>query len=445
MDARTTFAAGALGLAAGVGTLSAAEPAARLRLAAEPPVARGLAPEATPPRPDGWMTTPTGPAVRPLSPDGPPTPKPASTGTPPAAKPSLLASTWDEMKQALAGKPSAPPAPKPTATVPPAPPAVPTQSPGVYAGPPAYRWYGYGTVSPAPASAGPAPRGSANWLTQTGATPGAFPATAGSQTPEPIDLLPPAAPVGNYPPQLPAFRSESAFPDYPPLPPGAVLVGEGPPILVTNPAAPPAFTAPYPAPPAPPPATPTPPAARKSVPANTVSMPPEPPPGGLVYPPPTPVGVPVSAAPAPAALPALAWQTSGAAEAVAFTQSRPAATPPARNPDADPSGSPDIVPVTLPVPPLQYPDVNAPAPKAEWVPVGRGQAAAPKPTIRQATAAAADGLATVTDATFTAPNKLVVKFTAATEGDARAAAAAIAKLPQLKPVAVEFVATVGGR
>ena len=48
----------------------------------------------------------------------------------------------------------------------------------VMAGPPAYRWYGYGAVTPganAYAPAGQYPKGSANWYGVTGATPGAFP------------------------------------------------------------------------------------------------------------------------------------------------------------------------------------------------------------------------------------------------------------------------------
>lgn len=48
----------------------------------------------------------------------------------------------------------------------------------VYAGPPAYRWYGYGTVTPGGnpfAPTGQSPKASANWYSVTGATPGAFP------------------------------------------------------------------------------------------------------------------------------------------------------------------------------------------------------------------------------------------------------------------------------
>ena len=48
----------------------------------------------------------------------------------------------------------------------------------VYAGPPAYRWYGWGSVTPGAnpyAPTGQHPPASANWFSITGATPGAFP------------------------------------------------------------------------------------------------------------------------------------------------------------------------------------------------------------------------------------------------------------------------------
>jgi hypothetical protein len=48
----------------------------------------------------------------------------------------------------------------------------------VYAGPPAYRWYGWGSVTPGAnpnAPTGQYPPASANWFSITGATPGAFP------------------------------------------------------------------------------------------------------------------------------------------------------------------------------------------------------------------------------------------------------------------------------
>lgn len=58
----------------------------------------------------------------------------------------------------------------------------------VFAGPPAYRWYGWGTVTPGAnpvAPAGQYPRTSAAWYAVTGATPGAFPVLV-SNTGQPL-------------------------------------------------------------------------------------------------------------------------------------------------------------------------------------------------------------------------------------------------------------------
>jgi hypothetical protein len=55
----------------------------------------------------------------------------------------------------------------------------------VYAGPPAYRWYGWGTVTPGAnplAPSGQYPKASANWYSITGATPGAFPVPVSNDT-----------------------------------------------------------------------------------------------------------------------------------------------------------------------------------------------------------------------------------------------------------------------
>lgn len=87
----------------------------------------------------------------------------------------------------------------------------------VYAGPPAYRWYGWGSVTPGAnpyAPTGQHPPASANWHSITGATPGAFPvpvthpgrSNAGTEPP----VYVPAhgqrvAPIwNNYPSNMPA-------------------------------------------------------------------------------------------------------------------------------------------------------------------------------------------------------------------------------------------------
>lgn len=91
---------------------------------------------------------------------------------------------FDKFKSALPGDKSAGPQPLPQAPQPPQPTAAtPFRGTGangapVFAGPPAYRWYGWGSVTPGAnplAPAGQYPKASANWYSITGATPGAFP------------------------------------------------------------------------------------------------------------------------------------------------------------------------------------------------------------------------------------------------------------------------------
>jgi hypothetical protein len=73
----------------------------------------------------------------------------------------------------------------------------------VYAGPPAYRWYGWGSVTPGAnpyAPNGHFPKASANWYSITGATPGAFPTQVvdpyklGAGTEPPMYVAPPTSP-----------------------------------------------------------------------------------------------------------------------------------------------------------------------------------------------------------------------------------------------------------
>lgn len=103
----------------------------------------------------------------------------------------------------------------PTTARPEAGPRAPLQGTGpngspVYAGPPAWRWYGYGSVTPGTntAPAGEYPRASANWYTVTQATPGAFP----------VPVMNPARPTpGSEPPAYVPTRTQA--------PPS--LVGDG--------------------------------------------------------------------------------------------------------------------------------------------------------------------------------------------------------------------------
>ena len=115
---------------------------------------------------------------------GTPSGSPFTSAAPVPARPkSTLDSTWDEVKDLFSGKPSPPslnlPATHPVGMQANGGPGTPGASqPAVYAGPPAYRWFGWGTTTPGSnpyAPQGLYPRGSANWYAQTGATPGAFP------------------------------------------------------------------------------------------------------------------------------------------------------------------------------------------------------------------------------------------------------------------------------
>ncbi|MFM8272721.1 MAG: hypothetical protein ACKODX_10365 [Gemmata sp.] len=79
----------------------------------------------------------------------------------------------------------------------------------VYAGPPAYRWYGWGTVTPGAnqfAPNGQYPKASANWYAITGATPGAFPVPV---------MNPLRNPPGTEPPDYGTARASYAPPAQP--------------------------------------------------------------------------------------------------------------------------------------------------------------------------------------------------------------------------------------
>lgn len=129
----------------------------------------------------------------------------------------------------------------------------------VFAGPPAYRWYGWGSVTPGAnplAPTGQYPKASANWYQITGATPGAFPVpvTAGARSPAGTE--PPTyglaartpAPAPVVPASAPPFveRPEpSKFPAPEPRGTPAPTLGALPPPSFSPPAVPvPALTPP---------------------------------------------------------------------------------------------------------------------------------------------------------------------------------------------------------
>jgi hypothetical protein len=92
----------------------------------------------------------------------------------------------------------------------------------IFAGPPAYRWYGYGSVTPGAnpyAPSGLYPKASANWYSVTGATPGAFPVPVANPQRQP-GIDPPSyagGPANRIPGIIPTTSTQPAFsPTFPP-------------------------------------------------------------------------------------------------------------------------------------------------------------------------------------------------------------------------------------
>jgi hypothetical protein len=130
----------------------------------------------------------------------------------------------------------------------------------VYAGPPAYRWYGWGSVTPGGnpfAPAGQYPKASAHWHSVTGATPGAFPVPVADPTRPGPGAEPPAyaaAPAMRTPPPaapppparpLPVVPTPTPEPPYlPPTPAPAKPAAVATPTLTPPPVVAPITLAP---------------------------------------------------------------------------------------------------------------------------------------------------------------------------------------------------------
>ncbi|HET6573875.1 MAG TPA: hypothetical protein VFG68_09755 [Fimbriiglobus sp.] len=196
---RGCAAAGLLALTGGLALAQPPGPAARLKppqVLDEPArtvVGRGAAPE-------GGATVSVQPPAAPVQPATRPaygatptqwgtgpvrTAMPRTMSVPPPREPGLLEGAWMDLKGLITGQPAEtavpfqhPQSQAPTSIQPRPQSVARPVAGGVYAGPPAYRWYGWGTTTPGAnqyAPTGQYPRGSASWYSQTGATPGAFP------------------------------------------------------------------------------------------------------------------------------------------------------------------------------------------------------------------------------------------------------------------------------
>ncbi len=143
----------------------------------------------------------------------------------------------------------------------------------IYAGPPTWRWYGWGMVTPGAnpnAPTGQYPKASANWYSITGATPGAFPVPVTNPGRSPAGTEPPAYVATPSPRNTPATYTPPTIvapvvaQPIPPVPTVTDLQRTNPSIENRASAASPSFTLNPAAPspplsfPVPPPASPTP-------------------------------------------------------------------------------------------------------------------------------------------------------------------------------------------
>lgn len=406
--------------ACAVGSVAfAQEPAARLLPAravdpTEPTVVRGA-----PPGPGVQFQPPVStpapgvayrPPAQPAYPSAPPPAQPAPKQPPPA-------SVWGGVQSMFGGKSTDPRQQPPQqhqqqAWWPtgeqqqPPPPQPPPQ--GVYAGPPAYRWYGYGTPTAGAnpyAPTGRYPQASGTWFAQTGATPGAFPVPVGGMpvTPREQPVVVQAFPQEQTRPVDVPRPTWSRPTDWPEAMPQqrATVVAETP-----RPAEPREVRMP----------------AGPGVPADL-----------------TPPAVPPT--------PEVEWLPASANSRVPIASTPPAdPTPkalpvPTTPPGATPSDN------WAPAKPTQPTDAPLPAvPSLPTVTITRGQAPpAPRTdadvdaTIRSA----CFGRASRVGVARPGPQRLHVTLVVPTEGDARDAAAVVSRLPELKAYSVTFEAVIG--
>lgn len=307
-------------------------------------------------------------------------------------------------------------------------------NPTTFATPPAYRWYGWGTTVPGSnpyAPGGHSPQGSANWYTQSRATPGAFPSQVVS-TPHAENPLAPPVYASQPRPRVEdkPFRAATRLRD---------LQAPQP---VTHPA-------PAPHPVSQPPEPQTPPAPPAHRPAAPVAMPatqivqtqmrtPPPPPELLAAPNRNPQLVPI---------------------AVSHSSATPQNPSPPQNTEAlnwkaapqlptpSPRPAPEMVVEKQPVQvgqPLAPPRVEIETHRSEPAPLPVSVTVSPEQVQHLITVACADWVKNVEVRTI-GPAKVVVRFTAFSESHAHAAAEAVSRIPELKGFEVGFEAHVANR
>jgi hypothetical protein len=319
---------------------------------------------------------------------------------------------WDGVKAAFAPKPGEQRPEQqpwwPTGGQQPAPPP-PAPPQGVYAGPPAYRWYGYGspTTGANPyAPTGRYPQASDTWFTQTGATPGAFPVPVGGM---PVTPREPPVVVQAIPQEPPTKHPGFTRPPDPRFVPS---VQDIPPMR----------------------------AAMAETPVAPGRAEPLMPPGA---------GVPITVDPNG---PEVNWLPATANSRVPIA-STPAAEPP--RPSPVPS-SPAQLPGEPPTdwgPSRRSVPADAPLPAIPTLPnvtITRGQA---PPAVKAVAKTDADIDGLIRSACFgrasrvgvarPGPQKLHVTLVVPTEADARDAAAVVSRLAELKAYEVTFEAVIG--
>lgn len=334
--------------------------------------------------------------VGPPTPPAPqPAPMPSQAPVPQAGRPPM-----PRQGQPTPGQPAPPAAPVPQAQQPPVPP-----QPGIYAGPPAYRWYGWGSTTPGInqyAPHGLYPKGSAAWHAHTGATPGAFPVPV--QYPSATPGVEPPAYANNPQPYDASYVAPARATRPDPLPTYDPRGGTG-----------------------------------ESVARPPVGRPMIEPPPGFPSSPSLPAGVPVSVEPRQ---PDVNWQTvrpgSGALPTVSPGGMPSAPRPQSPSAPADPQWVPVSGPGT-------YPGTTVPTGAganrpSSGITLVRGQEpVAAKPTdinalIRETCFSRVSQVRIVE----TGPRKLTVTFVTSTEQLAREAAALVSELPELRPYEVRF-------